>query len=550
MNRCVRLAAVAGLAAGSVPVIPVIAGPVEVIYCKRGGDPKASVAGWLDLGGAAQAVEVKAINTIALSPDGSRWVLRVQTTAAATNDVGAVYGTGVSGSVLSVGGTAFVEGQPSPAGSGTSAFMDFITTTGFAGWDSGNRMVLGTRWRTTQTGATTSSDGFRCFLFNASLASMELVFRATDPYTGLQGGTGTGPIVGTSITNVHLLDDGRVGAHDTNALNISSSNRPVASYTTTPRTEPPAVVGFQQTNGVPAGQAQILDSDGVTPLTWNAIDTDFHTTPSGQHWYLHGRVTSSTGPLVFVTDGRVRLKSTEPIGASGITPTSFLQVVMTGTGDWYVRGAYSGGQYIAKNGVVIAHTGDPVTPGSADTWGATFSAVAANDLGDYVLLGPTSAAAETSDVAVLNGTQVVLREGDPVDVDGNGQFDDAAWIGRGNTALSAFAANNWALGNNRVLYGVAMLRDGAAGGNDINTTVTPAFGVPDAFVRVALGAPCYANCDGSTAAPVLNVQDFSCFLTRYASGDAYANCDGSTATPVLNVQDFSCFLTKYAGGCP
>ena len=63
-------------------------------------------------------------------------------------------------------------------------------------------------------------------------------------------------------------------------------------------------------------------------------------------------------------------------------------------------------------------------------------------------------------------------------------------------------------------------------------------------------APCYPNCDGSTAAPVLNVADFSCFLTRYASGDAYANCDGSTQPPALNVQDFSCFLARYATGCP
>ncbi|MEX2217924.1 MAG: choice-of-anchor R domain-containing protein [Phycisphaerales bacterium] len=61
---------------------------------------------------------------------------------------------------------------------------------------------------------------------------------------------------------------------------------------------------------------------------------------------------------------------------------------------------------------------------------------------------------------------------------------------------------------------------------------------------------CYANCDDSTQAPVLNVQDFGCFLTRYAAGEAYANCDDSTQPPVLNVQDFGCFLTKYAAGCP
>jgi hypothetical protein len=62
--------------------------------------------------------------------------------------------------------------------------------------------------------------------------------------------------------------------------------------------------------------------------------------------------------------------------------------------------------------------------------------------------------------------------------------------------------------------------------------------------------PCYANCDASTTAPVLNVQDFACFLNRFAAGDSWANCDGSTVTPTLNVQDFSCFLNAFAAGCP
>jgi hypothetical protein len=61
---------------------------------------------------------------------------------------------------------------------------------------------------------------------------------------------------------------------------------------------------------------------------------------------------------------------------------------------------------------------------------------------------------------------------------------------------------------------------------------------------------CYANCDASTTAPVLNVLDFNCFLSRFAAGNAYANCDGSTVAPVLNVLDFNCFLTRFAAGCP
>jgi hypothetical protein len=83
-----------------------------------------------------------------------------------------------------------------------------------------------------------------------------------------------------------------------------------------------------------------------------------------------------------------------------------------------------------------------------------------------------------------------------------------------------------------------------------NDSVTEA-GI-DAFRLVAINcssAPCYPNCDSSTTAPVLNVQDFSCFLNRFAAGDTWANCDNSTTAPVLNVQDFSCFLNSFAAGC-
>jgi len=60
---------------------------------------------------------------------------------------------------------------------------------------------------------------------------------------------------------------------------------------------------------------------------------------------------------------------------------------------------------------------------------------------------------------------------------------------------------------------------------------------------------CQPNCDESTIPPVLNVNDFICFQTRFAAGDPSANCDASTTTPVLNVNDFICFQTKFAAGC-
>jgi hypothetical protein len=68
-------------------------------------------------------------------------------------------------------------------------------------------------------------------------------------------------------------------------------------------------------------------------------------------------------------------------------------------------------------------------------------------------------------------------------------------------------------------------------------------------VRAQVPAVCYVNCDDSTTPPMLNVQDFGCFLNRFASGDTFANCDGSNLPPILNVLDFACFINRFAGGC-
>jgi hypothetical protein len=70
---------------------------------------------------------------------------------------------------------------------------------------------------------------------------------------------------------------------------------------------------------------------------------------------------------------------------------------------------------------------------------------------------------------------------------------------------------------------------------------------------------CYANCDGSTTEPILNVEDFTCFINEFATASTlppaqqlthYANCDGSTTEPILNVEDFICFIDAFAAGCP
>jgi hypothetical protein len=89
------------------------------------------------------------------------------------------------------------------------------------------------------------------------------------------------------------------------------------------------------------------------------------------------------------------------------------------------------------------------------------------------------------------------------------------------------------------LYGVIGQADA---GRLANGTVECAGG----FLAGGEAAPCYANCDSSTATPRLNVNDFICFQSRFAAADPYSDCDRSGS---LNVNDFVCFQGAFATGC-
>jgi hypothetical protein len=82
-------------------------------------------------------------------------------------------------------------------------------------------------------------------------------------------------------------------------------------------------------------------------------------------------------------------------------------------------------------------------------------------------------------------------------------------------------------------------------------------GEPSQLFVARLPRFCYANCDRSRVSPVLNVEDFNCFVQKFRSGLAgnaadavYANCDNSTAAPMLDAMDLACFMNHYTRGCP
>jgi uncharacterized protein (TIGR03118 family) len=147
--------------------------------------------------------------------------------------------------------------------------------------------------------------------------------------------------------------------------------------------------------------------------------------------------------------------------------------------------------------------------------------------------------------------------------DNFGRFSGALLVGNfGDGKINAFHPDTGAfLGTLTNEADVPVVIDGLRGLEFGNGTMNqpvdtlffaaaPTFASIGEYGRIDVVGNCYANCDGSTEAPVLNINDFACFQSRFAAGDSYANCDQSTTPPVLNVNDFTCFISKFAAGCP
>ena len=74
------------------------------------------------------------------------------------------------------------------------------------------------------------------------------------------------------------------------------------------------------------------------------------------------------------------------------------------------------------------------------------------------------------------------------------------------------------------------------------TFVTGACCLPTGTCTQDLQYPCLAL-EGTFSGPGT--------LCATSCGNAcYPNCDASTINPTLNVNDFTCFLNKFAAGCP
>jgi hypothetical protein len=213
---------------------------------------------------------------------------------------------------------------------------------------------------------------------------------------------------------------------------------------------------------VPAGQLSGL-SDAWDNLGFD----DAWVSADGLHVVMKGDLLGvTTADDVIVYDGTVMLQEgfvipgsgfAEPIDAAGI-----VEVAMGFDGAWFARGNNDVTEvdWVVRNGVVIAREGGLVLASGTELWDDTtfsdcFFAHQGDSNGNWVVGGVTDNVDPLRNgVIVLNGTTEIVREGDPIDVDGNGLFDNDAFF-------NTFGNDDLVLFDNGDLLFVASIRNAA-----------------------------------------------------------------------------------------
>lgn len=480
------------------------AGDLEVVFSEAPGHPTSIVPGAVDLAGEPIEVAFKAMEILSVSPDGSQWILKGRNHGASDIDTMLLLGSGTTGSVMAQ------EGQPIPTGAAGEVF-DFF------GSSPPHFNEVGDFVYTARARGGSSAIFHKGIRFDGK--SFAIVRAMGDPALGLVDlppDPSGDELFGNSFGSFHILNDGTIGSQDNTIQNISSFRRPAVFYDD---------VAFMQTGVTP------VDEDGI----WEELDSnDFWTTPDGKTWIAQGA--DGAGDIL-VTNDVVVIREGQAIIETSIVVDDIFHTKLARNGDWFARGdEASGDDWAVRNGALVAATNMQITPDNEDVWGNALVAFTGNAVGDWVLagltLGPSS---EADSVLVMNGETVLVREGDPVDLDGNGVFDDDAFIGRGNAELNPFHPDDIFLGDDGTVFFLASLRNAA--GEDLGEFGTGG----DALLRLSPGT-CNADATGDG---VVDVQDLTAVILAWGTDDEDADVTGDG---VVDVQDLTAVIVGW-GDC-
>ncbi len=185
---------------------------------------------------------------------------------------------------------------------------------------------------------------------------------------------------------------------------------------------------------VPSGQVG-------TNEPWSSIGGWSEIAPNGNRSAIGGQINPGSGALsVYSIDGDVVIQEGVPFAGGNFTESSWFTRsgrIFDPAGNWYLRGLNlpSRQDWVLRNGLVMAYSqgNDEIIPASGEHWDDVhfddcFRAATGDGLGNYIIAGETDAPVDSNEVVVLNGSRVLCRENDPVDLNGNGLMDDDAFV--------------------------------------------------------------------------------------------------------------------------
>jgi hypothetical protein len=422
----------------------------------------------------------------AVSASGGRWVLRAQ--VGPTGDDAIIVGLGAS-----------TAGASMLARVGQASFLDAARTYESFGLSCAIADANVVAFPMNLSGATTDDDfvarhdsqGFRAYGREGSQA----------PVVPL------GVNYGSTFDAVHLTEDTSVRFRH---AGLGGSPGDQAIYTLP---IPSTGLLLARTDvTAPAGQF------ASPPQTIDALLTDRATSSATGSDLLY--VADLNGPtatdLVLILNGAVIAQEGFVLPGSGFTSTVSAFAAHAGAGDLspanglviFLGRNADGRDWAASPGVLRASTGAPIFAGASELFSdarvsTTFIAGAINSAGEFLVAGYTDAPVDRDAVVVLNNQTVLLREGDPVDVNADGQASDGVFI-------SSFADGGVQIADDRRVYALVGLRTtsgqpaGSAvvaitpqGCNDIdfnNDGVFPDNGDIADFTQAQAGNPC-PTCD-------------------------------------------------------
>ena len=452
MNRtmipAVLLAAAASTALGA---------PPQVIYSEIPGDPTAQAPG---LG-----IDFTGFLSLYASPNGQHWIFKafVDDTE---NDV-IVVGFGITGAIVAR------EADPTPIDGTIHEFLDSD-----CGINDNGVFAYGSRL-----------DGVPNTVDEIIFSGATIVAREGELAPNLfdLGATGD-EIYGNSLNSPSVLADGTVCFRADLIDNIDSDYES-ALYIG-------AAVAAQEGTMAVSGQTY----DSFAALSGNT----FSVSPDGAHWIVEADVDPSPFDSVeaVVVDGSVMLQDGDTFSGLPLPVDAVFSVEMAPNADWYARGDFTDDtDWVVRNGSLIAFTGGAVDANDLENWSAVISGVTGNINGDFLVAGDTdNPDTDANAVVSLNGEQIVLREGDGVDLDGNGLADDGVEI-------NTFSAEDLVLATDGTIFAFVTLRPEGGGAS-----------LGDAFIRLLPGATPCSVADLDEPFGVLDFSDVVAFLSAFADG--------------------------------